>query len=114
MEVPIRIETTEGPMLAMNIFEGTNSISPGVITDAPGGVHITMKGMSEHRAFDVPGVLEFVVDTAVNVDVGLFSAWLYDKVKRPEQTKITIKEREIVFEEGEIKKAIEREITEEK
>ncbi|GBE39727.1 hypothetical protein BMS3Bbin08_02358 [bacterium BMS3Bbin08] len=110
MKIPIEIETFEGPMLAFNLFDKPKSLGAGTSIKAPGDIQVTMGLMVEHRGVDIPTVLELIIETAATIDVGLFTAWLYQKVQDPKRTKIKIREKEITFDEGEIIKAIEREI----
>ena len=110
MRIPIEIETFEGPMLAFNLFDRPKSLGAGTSIEAPGGVQVTLGSMVERCGVDIPTVLELIVETATTIDVGLFTAWLYQKVQDPQRTKIKIREKEIMFDKGEIVKAIEREI----
>ena len=110
MSITIELENNQGPALAFQMFGKDGSISTGTEIEAPGGIKLTLTEMRECRSIGVASVLAFVVDASVAIDIGLFSAWLYDQVKSPNSVKIKIKEREVHFDKGEITKAIEREI----
>jgi len=105
VNIPITIQSRLGPKLAFNILESNNSISVGNSIDAPGGVSVTLKSMAGFKAIDIPSVLEFVAETALNLDLGLFSAWLYDKFKNTdiENIKIGDKTAEVSIEDIETK-----------
>ena len=81
MNIPITIQSRLGPKLVFIILEKTKSISVGNSIDAPGGVSFKLKNMTAFKAIDIPSILEFVAETALSIDLGLFSAWLYDKFK---------------------------------
>lgn len=106
MKFPISIECTSGPQIASKVFEGQSSISTGTTIGVPGGVNITLESISEHRALDIPSTLQFVADTALTLDVGLFGAWLYDKVKTQLRLKITISDLDVESDSEELEQAI--------
>ena len=70
---------------------------------------LSLRGV--RKSFGIPEILQFIVDASVNVEIGLFSAWLYDKVKDRPVERIIINRRVIteITEEG-IRRVLEEEI----
>lgn len=91
--------------VAFDILGTPGRLTSGSRVNAPGGAILTFGGMVERRALDVPGVLQFVVDCSVNVDLGLLAAWLYDNVKG-RASRVRINRVEIEIDEGEIKRVL--------
>ena len=110
MKINISIETHESLSVVSNMFDDTKTFESGMSMKAPGGFGVTYESESMARALDIPSTLQFVVDTAQTVEVGLFTTWLYEKVKEPKKAKIIIKEKEIEFDKNEIQKLLERTI----
>jgi len=110
MKVPISIYTDEIYKDVSNIFECENTFEEGITMQVSEGLSITLESMSETRAMDIPGTLQLVVDIAQNVETGLITAYLLDKVKNKEKKKITIKEEEIEFTANGLSKLVKRKI----
>jgi len=108
MKIQLSIQTPESLSVVSSMFDDSTSFESGMSMQAPGGFGVTYQSSSMARAIDIPSTLQFVVDTAQTVEVGLFTAWLYEKVKEPKKAKIIIKETEIEFEKNKIKKLLER------
>ena len=110
MKVQLDIETHDR-RLGFDIAGVGNSLSAGTSVEVPGGATVTFRGAIVRKSFGIPEILQFVVDTAVNVELGLFSAWLYDKVKDKPVERITINRRVIteITERG-IRQVLEEEI----
>jgi hypothetical protein len=88
-----------------------NSHKAGTVLDAPGGVPLENHGTMAYKIFGIPEMLEFVVDASIATDVGLFTAWLYDKVKSRPVEKITIRDTVITeITEASIRETLQREI----
>ena len=110
MRFPLKIETHDRK-LGFDIAGIGNSLSSGTVVEAPGGVNVEYQGTYVRKAIGIPEILEFVVDASVTIDLGLFSAWLYDKVKDKPVERIVIRRKEItVITEDNIRKALEEEI----
>ena len=109
MIIPLHIETHDRH-LAFEML-GANSTTRGDTIDAPGGVSLEYEGSLVRKAFGIPEVLQFVLDTSINVEIGLFSAWLYDKVKGKDVERIIVNRRVIteITSEG-IRQVLEEEI----
>ena len=111
MRIPLKIETHDRK-LWFDIAGVDNSLSSGTVVDAPGGVKVEYQSTYVRKAFGIPEILEFVVEASVTIDLGLFAAWLYEKVRDKPVEKIVIRRREITeITEGNIRKALEEEIT---
>ncbi|HED38890.1 MAG TPA: hypothetical protein ENJ13_00500 [Chromatiales bacterium] len=89
MKLPLEIETPN-IRLGFDIVGKDGSLSSGAIVEAPGGVTITYQGTIERRGFDIPAILQFIVDVSVTIELSLFAAWLYDKTKSRNVSKIRI------------------------
>ena len=110
MQLPIEIETPD-IRLGFDIAGKDGSLKTGSVVDAPGGARVAFQGAIERRGFDIPSILQFVVDASVTIELSLFSAWLYDKIKDRSVTKIKIGRKEITEITPEhIKKTLEEEI----
>ncbi len=94
MRVRLDIETHDR-RLGFDIAGVGNSLSAGTTVDAPGGAKVVFQGMIVRKGFGIPEVLQFIVDAAVGVEIGLLSAWLYDKVKDRPVERIVINRRVI-------------------
>lgn len=71
----------------------SSSLNSGLIINAPGGVTLRFQGSLVYKAVGIPEVLQFIVDASINIDLGLFGAWLYDKVKDKHVERIIINRR---------------------
>jgi len=110
MKIPLQIETHD-KRLGFDIAGKGNTLSSGAVVEAPGGVRVEYHGSLVRKSFGFPEVLQFIVDASVNVELGLFSAWLYDKVRNKEVERITIRRTEITeISEGNIRQVLEEEI----
>jgi len=89
--IPLEIKA-HSPRLG---FEMANSsrLSTGQSFPAPGGITLTYQGTLAYRAVGIPEVLQFFVDASINLELGLFGAWLYDKVKNNHVERIIINRR---------------------
>ncbi len=71
-----------------------DALTAGAVRDV-GGARLQYQGTLVRKALGIPEVLQFLVDAAVNVDLGLLAAWLYDKVKGGRAERIVINRRVI-------------------
>lgn len=110
MRVQLDIETHDR-RLGFDIAGVGNSLSAGTAVDVPGGAKVVFQGAIVRKSFGIPEILQFIVDASVNVEIGLFSAWLYDKVKDRPVERIIINRRVIteITEQG-IRQVLEEEI----
>ncbi|MDH3997537.1 MAG: hypothetical protein OET90_01745 [Desulfuromonadales bacterium] len=110
MKFSLKIETYDR-RLGSDIAGVGNSLSSGTIVDVPGGgkiEYITTRGC---KAPGIPEVLEFIVEASTTIELGLISAWLYDKVKSKPVEKIVVRRRVITeITEENIREVIEEEI----
>ena len=91
--IPLHIETHDRH-LGFEIAD-SSSLSADLAIHAPGGVTLVYQGSLVRKAIGIPEVLQFLVDASVNIDLALFSAWLYDKIKNKDVERITISRRVI-------------------
>ena len=110
MRVQLDIETHDR-RLGFDIAGVDNKLSSGAVVDVPGGAKVIFQGMIVRKSFGIPEILQFIVDASVNIEIGLFSAWLYDKVKDKPVDRIIINRRVIteITERG-IRQVLEEEI----
>lgn len=110
MKLQLKIETHD-KRLGFDIAAVGNSLSSGTVVEVPGGAKLEYQSTYVRKALGIPEILEFIVDASVTVDLGLLSAWLYDKVKDKPVERIVIRRKEITeITEGNIRKALEEEI----
>lgn len=69
------------------------SLKSGMRIQAPGGVSLQYEGSLVRKSVGIPEVLKFVVDASISTDLGLFGAWLYDKVKSKDVERVIINRR---------------------
>ena len=108
----IEVETRD-IRVAFDILGTPGRLASGTSVSAPGGATLTFEGLIERRAFNVPGVLQFIVNSSIDIDIGLLAAWLYEKVKG-RATHLRINRVEIQIEEGEIKRVLSEQIEHER
>jgi hypothetical protein len=110
MRISLQIETHDR-RLAFDIAGIGNRLTSGTVVDVPGGAKLQYEGSLVRKSLGIPEVLEFILDTSINVDLGLLGAWLYDKVKGKDVDNIIINRRVIteISEQG-IRQVIEEEI----
>ncbi len=84
--------------------------------EAPEGVTVHIPPIPMKRGyFDHAPIIDITLTLARDVSVSLFVAWLLKKFERkPPTTKITMRRREIEWDEGKLRKAIEEELQIEK
>lgn len=110
MRVQLDIETHDR-RLGFDIAGVGGNLSAGTVVDVPGGAKVLFQGAIIRRAVGIPEILQFIVDAATGVDIGLFSAWLYDKVKDRPVERVMINRRVVteITEYG-IRQVLEEEI----
>ena len=110
MKIPLHIETHDR-RLGFDIAVIGNSLKAGTVLDLPGGAKLEYQGSLMRKAFGIPEVLHFILDSSVNIELSLLGAWLYNKVKDKEIERIIINRRVIteITEQG-ITQVLEEEI----
>jgi hypothetical protein len=104
MDLPIEITTTDYNLVLdlMNAKESrvgwTNSISPGIT--------LRLDRQTLFEAIGTPDIITFTVSIGKDIAVGVFSAWLYDKLKN-RASKLKVKDTEVPID----KKAIDQAFT---
>ncbi|MEO5765335.1 MAG: hypothetical protein ABIR52_08515 [Casimicrobiaceae bacterium] len=94
MRIDLDIETHDRS-LGFDIAGVDGKLRSGAIVKVPGGASLEYRGSLVRKAVDIPEVLKFIVDASVNVDLGILSAWLYDKVKTKSVERIVMSRRVI-------------------
>ncbi len=94
MHIPLHIETHDR-RLGFEIAATGNTLRSGTAVEVPGGVKLQYTGTFVCRSIGIPEVLQFVIDASISIDIGLFSAWLYDKVKSKPVERIIVNRRVI-------------------
>jgi hypothetical protein len=110
VKILLQIETHDR-RIGFEIAGKGNSLTAGTFVDAPGNVRIEYQGTRAYKSLGIPEVLQFVVDASANVDLGLFCAWLYDKVQNKQVTQIVVHRTTLTeISEGKIRQVLEEEI----
>ena len=109
MIIRLGIETNEKNLA--NAMLGSHQVSTGDTVVVPGGASLELQGAAGGKSFDVPSVLQFILHTSAQLELGLFTNWLYDMVKSKNVRSITINRRIVteVTSEG-IRQVLEEEI----
>ena len=110
MKIPLHIETHDRK-IGFDIAAIGNTLKSGTIVEVPGGAKLEYQGTYGYRAIGFSEILQFVVHASITIDLGLFSAWLYEKVKNKPVERIIINRKEITeITEDNIRKTLEEEI----
>ncbi len=97
MEIIIR---TNHPMVLLGLREGF-----------PPGVRVNVPPVIERRDISIPDVLDAIVHVARDVDIGLLTVWLFEKIKPSKKSaKLYINRIEVTLENGEICRVIAEQI----
>lgn len=88
----IDIETHDRE-LGFDMAGVNNRLFAGTKVSIPGGGTIEFEGTLIRKAVGIPEVLQFVVDTATNLEYGLLATWLAQKVEGRQVERITINRR---------------------
>ena len=100
MQIVIR---TNHPMVLLGLRE-----------ELPPGVRVNVPPVMARRDISVPEILDAIVHVARDVDIGLLSAWLFEKVKPSKNSaKLYINRIEVILEHGEIRRVIAEQIHQE-
>lgn len=109
MIVRLEIETNEKNLA--NAMLGSHQVSTGDTVVVPGGASLELEGAVGGKSFDVPGVLQFILHTSAQIEIGLFTNWLYDMIKNKNVRGITINRRIVTEVTSEsIRQVLEEEI----
>jgi hypothetical protein len=97
------IVRTNHPMLISGLRDGF-----------PLGVKVNIPPVIERRNISIPDVLDVIVHVASEVDIGLLTAWLFEKIKPCKNSaKLYINRIEVTLENGEIRRVIAEQIHQE-
>jgi hypothetical protein len=79
--------------------------------DVPYGTTANIPPVIVKRDISVPDVLNAIVSISRDIDIGLFSAWLFEKTKIGKQhTTLYINKVEVTLEHGEIVRVLSEQI----
>jgi len=115
MQVKIEIET-EDKTLVSDLF-GSHAVLRGVSTKkVTDGVSIRFNGIVLREAIAIPDLIKITLliteKVALPVAVGLFSSWLYDRLKNRRVRRISIERTEVKLDKGEIERILLEKIKE--
>ena len=100
MKIVIR---TNHPMVLLGLRDGT-----------PAGVKVNIPPIISRRDISVPNILDAIVHVARDVDIGLLTVWLSEKIKPSKNSaKLYINRIEVTLEQGEIRRVISEQIHQE-
>ncbi|MES2408381.1 MAG: hypothetical protein V4528_13780 [Pseudomonadota bacterium] len=100
MQIVIR---TNHPMVLLSLSEGL-----------PTGVRVNIPPVIERRDISIPDILDVIVHVARDVDIGLLTVWLSEKIKPSKNSaKLYINRIEVTLEQGEIRRLIVEQIRQE-
>ena len=100
LDIPVRITVVVRAGLNLNSFLKQNK---------PDGVEIRILTRLLHRDFG-QDTMSFVIVFSTGVLGNLVANWLWEKFKQQPPQKITIRQREIMWDKGELIRAIEQEL----
>lgn len=95
MKIRLEIETHDRH-LGFDIAGINNTLTIGATVNVPGGAKISFQGSDLHKSLDNPEVLQFILEIAKDVEVGLLIAWLLEKVSGKPVKRMIINRRTIV------------------
>ncbi|MEM3673602.1 MAG: hypothetical protein QW468_05220 [Candidatus Bathyarchaeia archaeon] len=117
MSVQIQIETRDRKLI-FDIFESDKMIYPFIAKEITDGVSIRLNGFVLRENIYAPGLVSIKLFLAENVAlptaIGVFSAWLYDKLKGRKVDKLYIEGTEVKIDRGEIEKNLIEKVEKEK
>jgi len=95
------------------LISDSNSMQRGMVIDVPGGAQLHFKGTLVRKAIGIPEISQYILQLAVDIDVGLFSAWLYDKLRsRSVERALIIRVEILEITENNIRRVISEQIEE--
>ena len=94
MQISLHIETHDR-RLGFEMAATGNTLRSGTAVSVPGGATLEYTGTFVCKSVGIPEVLQFIIDASISIDLGLFSAWLYDKVKEKPVERIIVNRRVI-------------------
>src|SRR6266566_2905139 len=102
----MRIEIYTSDYTIPSDLFGQENPPPGQPIEVPGSATLTYAGMTIQESAGAPDVInlivQFVQQNLPGVGVGVFSSWLYDKLKNRDVKKVRINRREVRPERQEI------------
>ncbi len=90
--------------------------SPRILSefkDPPDGSSVRVLPVQMQRDIGHIPIAEMVISLTRDVAIGLFVNWLFQKFQSKPPRKITIRRREIIWDKGEVTRAIEEEFKQE-
>lgn len=110
MRLELDIETHDR-QLGFDIAGVDGTLASGTWVEAPGSAKLQFCGAIIRKAANIPEILQFALDATKEIEVGLFAAWLYDKVKGKDVERIVVNRRVVTeITENGIRLALEEEI----
>ena len=110
MKLTLCIETHDRKLGLWIVGDG-NTLKSGTIVEIPGGTSIEYEGVRVRKGLGGPEILQFIVDTSINIEWALLANWLYEKVKNKNVVGLTINRRIVTeISASGIRQAIEEEI----
>jgi len=101
----MRLEIESGERnLESDLFD-TKELSRGKEIIPVEGVKVTYDGTLERGVLEFSKVIYLMVDIAKEISIGVFSAWLYDKLKG-KNVKLKIKDEEVEINKSKIEEKI--------
>lgn len=111
MNIAIGIESFDRQLPFL--IADSSTIQQGMVIYVPGGAKLHFQGGLVRKAVDIPEVSQYILQLAVDIDVGLFSAWLYEKLKSRSVERVIINRVEITeITENSIRRVITEQIEE--
>ncbi len=107
MKILIEIQTHDRAL----DFEIRDAMKNNAVIEFDDGSKLEYDGAIIRKSFNIPQLLQFIVDASINAEQTLVLAWLYDKVKDKKIETITINSRIVteITEKG-IRQVFEEEI----
>jgi len=110
MKIKLEIHSYDR-LLAYEIAGVDNKLIVGTVVPILEGATIEYEGSEMLKATGIPEISQFILDLSHDVILGLFTNWLYDKLKNKNIEKITFNRKVVteITEQG-IRQVIEEEI----
>jgi hypothetical protein len=110
MRLNLDIETHDR-RLGFDIAGVDGTLTSGTWVEVPGSAKLQFCGAIIRKAVNIPEILQFALDTTKDIEIGLFAAWLYDKVKGKDVERIVVNRRVVTeITENCIRQVLEEEI----
>jgi len=90
MKISMTLNNDQLRTFSTEVHGELKPLLPGETFPINNNSNIKLETLVEHRALDMPTVLNFIVDTSVTMEVGLLTTWLYDKCRATNLDKLEI------------------------